>query len=161
MVAKSKKRKRNRVYEFKYTDGERLAARAWYNLWARYGGATTRHEERPTPDIDESWRTLEVFLEDMGEKPKGAYLCRRNRFAPYSPENCYWGKSRQYQCPNKLYNMNSEKAQRAALMLLQGYAVREVSQKLNVTMASIYQISAGRSWKREMHQAKMQHLGII
>lgn len=36
------------------------------------------------------WEKFENFLEDMGKKPKGATLDRKDPKKGYSPENCRW-----------------------------------------------------------------------
>lgn len=38
----------------------------------------------------ERWATFEHFMEDMGEKPDGATLQRRDRQKGYEPDNCFW-----------------------------------------------------------------------
>lgn len=51
--------------------------------YSYYGGrGITIHQ----PWID----SFEVFYEDMGEKPKGLTLERRNVNGNYEPSNCYW-----------------------------------------------------------------------
>src|SRR5487761_1371574 len=37
--------------------------------------------------------SFENFLADMGEKPKGLKLCRRDKEKDYEPGNCYWGEN--------------------------------------------------------------------
>ena len=42
------------------------------------------------------WRSSpHYFIEDMGPRPAGLSLQRRDIWADYSPENCYWGKRQQ------------------------------------------------------------------
>lgn len=52
---------------------------------------------------DEWKRDFTVFLRDMGPRPKGATLERRNNDLGYSPENCLWA-SRIHQARNKRNN---------------------------------------------------------
>ena len=41
--------------------------------------------------ICKRWDSFENFLEDMGVRPLGTQLIRRNKRRGYSPSNCYWG----------------------------------------------------------------------
>lgn len=43
-----------------------------------------------------SWRTsFEAFLADMGERPAGKTLDRRNNAKGYSPDNCRWATAKE------------------------------------------------------------------
>ena len=37
------------------------------------------------------WMKFETFLADLGERPKGAWIQRRDPRKPHSPSNSYWG----------------------------------------------------------------------
>jgi hypothetical protein len=64
--------------------------RRWYGMLYRcrdednpyYGGAGVT--------VDPRWEVFENFLADMGERPDGLTLERRDRGLPYGPGNCEW-----------------------------------------------------------------------
>ena len=45
--------------------------------------------------VCEAWHTFESFLEDMGERPKGRTLDRKNPYGHYEPSNCRWATSKE------------------------------------------------------------------
>ena len=45
--------------------------------------------------ICSQWDDFLVFLDDMGERPKGGTLERRNNSVGYQPDNCYWASMTQ------------------------------------------------------------------
>ncbi len=57
---------------------ENPKAQAYYNYGAR--GIT----------VCERWHDFQCFADDMGSRPEGLTLERRENDAGYSPDNCYW-----------------------------------------------------------------------
>lgn len=50
--------------------------------WAKYGGAGIQ--------VYEPWKEFEVFRLDMGHRPEGCVLARRDQLGNYTPTNCHW-----------------------------------------------------------------------
>jgi hypothetical protein len=56
--------------------------------WKDYGGAgVTVHKQWLGPN------GFRAFLADMGERPEGKTLDRRNAFEGYNPTNCRWANA--------------------------------------------------------------------
>jgi hypothetical protein len=54
--------------------------------------------------VCERWNRFENFIEDMGERPEGTTIDRKNPVYGYSKENCRWGTVGQQAC-NKRANL--------------------------------------------------------
>jgi hypothetical protein len=67
-----------------------------HHAYARYGGRGIK--------VCDSWHVFEHFLADMGERPAGLTLDRRDNNGGYDAANCYWA-TRQEQSNNKRDNL--------------------------------------------------------
>lgn len=68
----------------------------WYNMKRRCNDPThARYKDYGERGIsyDSSWEDYKTFLQDMGEKPIGLTLERRDNDKGYSKDNCCWAST--------------------------------------------------------------------
>lgn len=81
---------------------------AWRNMWDRCTNPEHKnYEEYEDLTICERWRDFENFLLDMGEKPQGLSLDRKDNNKGYSKDNCRWA-SWSEQSHNRRINSNNK-----------------------------------------------------
>lgn len=80
--------------------------------------------------VDSNWNTFEGFLKDMGERPDGMTLDRRNTNGPYSKENCRWATNIEQQ-NNKTDNHRIE--YNGAV-----YSPQQLASELSIPVHTVY-----------------------
>lgn len=85
--------------------------RSWASMWwrvrncSKYSGVT----------VCDRWRYYEFFLTDMGARPEGKTLDRKENSKGYSPDNCRWATNRE-QRHNRRDSLRASNAEIAELV---------------------------------------------
>lgn len=82
---------------------------SWRNMLTRVRGTSNRNdrEHYHHVDVDPRWLVFENFLTDMGERPTGRSLDRKDSTKGYWPENCRWATRAQQSRNSKISKLNT------------------------------------------------------
>jgi hypothetical protein len=98
---------------------------SWYTMIARCtypSNPAYEHYKKRGITVCERWRKFENFLADMGERPDGTTLDRKDNDRGYEPDNCRWATKKE-QGNNRVTNVHYEfRGERLTLAQLLKYS---------------------------------------
>lgn len=100
--------------------------------------------------IDPRWMVYANFLADMGEKPEGLSLDRKDNSLGYSKENCRWATPHQ-QAINKIINYRGRILTGDQVSVIKAMLKiktnKILAEEYGVSISAISSIRSGRAWK--------------
>lgn len=128
---------------------------ATYDVWAamrqRCGNPKNkqyRHYGGRGISVCDRWlHSFENFLSDMGEKPPGKTLDRKDVDGNYEPDNCKWSTPEE-QAQNRRDNvLDADRVRELKRALESGARVVEAARIAGVRYATAFSVKRGKSWR--------------
>jgi len=92
------------------------------------------------------WLSFENFFSDMGERPEGYEIDRKDPLGHYNKDNCQWTPERPNRQHRRTTILTIEKRIEAQHLRKQGMSYQQVAKALNVSKTCITTYFTGKSW---------------
>lgn len=96
--------------------------------------------------VCKEWQDVRVFIADMGERPPGGSLERRENSKGYSPENCIWASVTEQARNRRNVKLTTESAARMRDRRAQGATRKQLAIEFGVSEATVKKVISGAYW---------------
>lgn len=93
------------------------------------------------------WRVFANFLADMGERPDGCEIDRKDSLGNYIKENCQWTPERANRQQRRTVALTETKRAEAKALREQGKSHRQIAAILGVSKSCITGYFTGEAWR--------------
>ena len=102
------------------------------------------------------WENFETFLADMGERPEGTTLDRRDNAKGYDKDNCRWATASEQARNTRRSKLTLQTATEVALRRLRGESCVSIAAAFGISESLPREIIRGRTWPDALLAAKAQ-----
>jgi hypothetical protein len=96
--------------------------------------------------VCDRWRIFANFLEDMGERPEGKEIDRKNNDGNYEPSNGQWLEVRPNRQKRRSVILTPEMRLRIRELRAQGVVYRVIAEELGVSKSCVAEFTRGAAW---------------
>lgn len=93
------------------------------------------------------WMFFEYFLADMGVRPKGTELDRKNVFDNYEPNNCRWRRVRPNRQHRRTTKLTPLLRKRIRTLLKAGFTHKQIAKDTGVSVGCVGGYIYGEAWR--------------
>lgn len=109
-----------------------------HDNFANYGGRGIK--------VCDRWLMFENFLADMGERPFGKTIDRREADGDYEPGNCFWATAKEQNRRRRAGKLNAEKVKEIRALREAGETMRSIAARYGVNSSTVSDVVHHKIW---------------
>ena len=124
--------------------------RSWYSMWDRClnkENASFKHYGAKGISVCERWSSIDLFVADMGLRPDGMTIDRKDRAGNYEPSNCQWASELDQQRNRGGVKLTVEIARAIRDRVANGEPRARVARDVGIDASAVSRIVTGESWR--------------